>query len=140
MRIAANSAVVPAKAWIHNHRPYQFLKAAPLRVAAAYGSPPSRGRSHAGARSRTERSDPLLSHIRFDNRDVNGHGETGYSRRLRFAALVLPSVLIAALIALDYFVVEQLLPSGLSHLVVLLIGAGVLIWLRLGLGISLHSL
>lgn len=47
--------------------------------------------------------------------------------RLRLAAFVLPSVLIAALVGLDYFVLEPLFPSGLSHLVMLAVGiAGVL--------------
>ena len=51
----------------------------------------------------------------------------GYPRRLRIAALVLPSLLIAALLALDYFVLEQLFPAGISHAVALVIGvAGVL--------------
>src|SRR5215510_7938401 len=40
----ALSAVVPAKAGTHKHRPRCLLKAVPLRLAAAYGSPPSRGR------------------------------------------------------------------------------------------------
>jgi len=53
--------------------------------------------------------------------------QSGYSRRLRVAALVLPALLIAAMLALDYFVIERLFPSGLSHLVTLVIGvAGVL--------------
>src|SRR5689334_21035606 len=52
---------------------------------------------------------------------------SGYPRRLRIAALVLPSLLIAGLVALDYFLVERLFPVGLSHLVTLVIGvAGVL--------------
>ena len=51
----------------------------------------------------------------------------GYPRRIRLAALILPSVLIAALLALDYVLVERLFPSGLSHLITLIIGvAGVL--------------
>src|SRR5262245_26330843 len=40
----ALSAVVPAKAGTHKHRPRCLLKAVPLRLTAAYGSPPSRGR------------------------------------------------------------------------------------------------
>jgi len=51
----------------------------------------------------------------------------GYPRRIRVAALVLPSLLIAALVGLDYFLVEQLFPVGWSHVVTLVIGvAGVL--------------
>lgn len=51
----------------------------------------------------------------------------GYSRRLRVAAIVLPSLLIAALVGLDYFLSVRLFPVGLSHLVTLVIGvAGVL--------------
>jgi len=42
--IRALSAVVPAKAGTHNHRIRRFLKALPFPLAAAYGSPPSRGR------------------------------------------------------------------------------------------------
>lgn len=50
-----------------------------------------------------------------------------YSRRLRIAAVVLPSLLIAALMALDFFVLEQFLPAGISHSVTVLVGvAGVL--------------
>jgi len=52
---------------------------------------------------------------------------TGYPRRLRIAALVLPAFLIAWLVALDYFVVERLFESAVAHLVILAIGvAGVL--------------
>lgn len=50
-----------------------------------------------------------------------------YSRRLRIAAVVLPSFLIAALMGFDFFLVERLFPAGLSHLVTVLVGvAGVL--------------
>jgi signal transduction histidine kinase len=50
-----------------------------------------------------------------------------YSRRLRIAAVVLPSLLIAALMALDFFLVEWFFPAGLSHVVTVLVGvAGVL--------------
>jgi signal transduction histidine kinase len=46
--------------------------------------------------------------------------------RLRIAAFVLPSILIALLVALD-FVLEPMLPSPLSHLVLMVVGiAGVL--------------
>ena len=60
---------------------------------------------------------------------MSGEGTraTGYSRRFRLLALLLPSLLIAALVALDFFLVERLFPIGVSHLVTLLIGvAGVL--------------
>lgn len=54
-------------------------------------------------------------------------GQGGYPRRLRIAAVVLPSLLIAGLVALDYFVVERVFTSGISHLVTVVIGvAGVL--------------
>jgi signal transduction histidine kinase len=47
--------------------------------------------------------------------------------RLRLAAFVLPSVLIAALVGLDYFLLEPVMPSGIAHLVMLAVGiAGVL--------------
>jgi signal transduction histidine kinase len=52
---------------------------------------------------------------------------TLYSRRLRVAAVVLPSLLIAALMALDFLLVERFFPSGISHLVTAIVGvAGVL--------------
>src|SRR2546428_3151178 len=55
-------------------------------------------------------------------------GETGaLPRRLRLAGLVLPSLLILALVALDALVLEPLFPGGLGHLIMLIIGvAGVL--------------
>ena len=47
--------------------------------------------------------------------------------RLRIAGFVLPSLLIASLVGLDYFILAPLLPSGVSHLVMLVVGiAGVL--------------
>ncbi len=50
-----------------------------------------------------------------------------YPRRLRIAAIVLPSLLIAALVGADYFLVERVLQPGISHLVTLVVGvAGVL--------------
>ncbi len=53
--------------------------------------------------------------------------QSGYSRRLRAAAFVLPSLLIAGLMALDFFLLERVFEPGLSHLVTLLVGvAGVL--------------
>ena len=56
-----------------------------------------------------------------------GRGSSTLPARLRLAGFIFPSGLIAALVALDYFVLEPLLPSGLSHLVMLAIGiAGVL--------------
>ena len=55
------------------------------------------------------------------------HSRQGYSRRLRAAALVLPALLIVALVALDYFLVERVFPTGLSHIVTAIVGvAGVL--------------
>jgi tripartite-type tricarboxylate transporter receptor subunit TctC len=42
-------AVVPAKAGTHKHRALCFLQAVLLRLAAEYGSPPSRGRRLRGA-------------------------------------------------------------------------------------------
>ncbi|MDQ2951194.1 MAG: hypothetical protein M3R54_02910, partial [Chloroflexota bacterium] len=51
----------------------------------------------------------------------------GYPRRLRVAALVLSSMLIAALLALDYFVIGRIFAPGISQLITLVIGiAGVL--------------
>ena len=50
-----------------------------------------------------------------------------YTRRLRIAAVVLPSLLIAGLMALDFFVLEQFFPAGISHFVTVIVGvAGVL--------------
>jgi len=50
-----------------------------------------------------------------------------YSRRLRVAAVLLPSLLIAALMALDFFLVERFFSPGISHLITVVIGvAGVL--------------
>lgn len=52
---------------------------------------------------------------------------TLYPRRLRIAAMVLPSLLIASLVGVDYFLVERVLQPGWSHLVTLVVGvAGVL--------------
>jgi len=52
---------------------------------------------------------------------------TGYPRRIRATALVLPAVLLAALVGLDHFVLEPALGPAPSHLVVLIVGlAGVL--------------
>jgi signal transduction histidine kinase len=50
-------------------------------------------------------------------------GRRVYPGRLVAAALVLPVLLLAALLALDYWVLEPSLPSGQSHLVLLAIGA-----------------
>ncbi len=48
-------------------------------------------------------------------------------RRLQIAAMVLPSLLIAGLVILEYFVLERMFAPGLSHLVAAVIGvAGVL--------------
>lgn len=52
---------------------------------------------------------------------------SGYPRRLQIAALVLPSLLIAGLVGLDYFLVERAFAPGVSHLITLVVGiAGVL--------------
>ena len=54
-------------------------------------------------------------------------GRGGYPRRLRIAAVVLPSLLIAGMVGLEYFVLERVFPAGVSHVVALIIGvAGVL--------------
>ena len=54
-------------------------------------------------------------------------GRSNDSDRLRAAAFILPSLLLAALVALQYFVVDRLFPSGIAHLITLLIGlAGIL--------------
>jgi len=50
-------------------------------------------------------------------------GDRVYSGRLIAAALVLPVILLAALVGLDYWVLEPLLPSSQGHLVLLAIGA-----------------
>jgi signal transduction histidine kinase len=57
-----------------------------------------------------------------------GRGARGTStRRLRIAAVVLPSLLIAALMTLDFFLVERFFPAGISHLITVVVGvAGVL--------------
>lgn len=62
-----------------------------------------------------------------DNRRVSTPGRSGYPRRLRIVAVVLPSLLIAALVGLDYVLVEHVFSPEMSHLVTLVIGvAGVL--------------
>src|SRR5687767_10409934 len=49
------------------------------------------------------------------------------SERLRVAAFVLPSLLLCALVALQFFVVDRLFPPGIAHLITLVIGlAGIL--------------
>src|SRR5436190_20782054 len=50
-------------------------------------------------------------------------GDRVYSGRLIVAALVLPVILLAALVGLDYWVLEPFLPSAQGHLVLLAIGA-----------------
>lgn len=56
---------------------------------------------------------------------------SGYSRRIRATALVLPAVLLSALVALDHFVLEPVLGPAPSHLAVLIVGlAGVLAFSR----------
>ena len=70
-------------------------------------------------------------HVSSDNRpvsdsDVRDTHET-YSRRLRVAAVLLPSLLIVALMALDFFLVERFVSPGISHLITVVVGvAGVL--------------
>ena len=50
-----------------------------------------------------------------------------FPARLRVAGFVLPALLIGLLVAADYFVFEPLLPRGLSHVVLTVVGiAGVL--------------
>jgi len=59
-------------------------------------------------------------------KDVEPRGPDGqavYPRRLIFAALVLPVLLLAGLIGLDFWVLGPVLPPGLAHLVLLAIGA-----------------
>jgi signal transduction histidine kinase len=71
------------------------------------------------------------SHIASADNPSVARARTGYPRRLRIAALVLPAVLIAALVALDYFVVERLFDSAVGHMIILAIGvAGVLAFSR----------
>jgi signal transduction histidine kinase len=49
-----------------------------------------------------------------------------FPRRIELAALVLPSVLLGALVLLQYFVLEEILPRGPAHLVTFALGvAGV---------------
>lgn len=50
-------------------------------------------------------------------------GRRVYPARLVAAALVLPVLLLAGLVALDYWVLEPSIPSGPSHLALLAIGA-----------------
>jgi signal transduction histidine kinase len=53
-------------------------------------------------------------------------GRSGYPIRLRLAAVILPSLLIVALVLLDYALVAQGISAGVSHLVTAIIGiAGV---------------
>jgi signal transduction histidine kinase len=57
-------------------------------------------------------------------RDVRGRV---FPRRIELAAVVLPSVLIGALVLFDYAVLERVFPSGLSHLILFVLGvSGVL--------------
>jgi signal transduction histidine kinase len=49
-------------------------------------------------------------------------GRSGYSERLRLAAFALPALLLTALMALEYFVVDRLFPPGVAHLITLVIG------------------
>lgn len=49
-------------------------------------------------------------------------GRSGYSDRLRLAAFALPALLLTALMALEYFVVDRIFSPGVSHLITLTIG------------------
>lgn len=73
---------------------------------------------------------PSFRHIRpdtYDSRVAEATRRSGYPRRIRAAALVLPAVLLSALVALDHFVLEPALGPAPSHLAVLIVGlAGVL--------------
>lgn len=52
---------------------------------------------------------------------------SSYSGRLRLAAFTLPALLLTALMALEYFVIDRILLPGTAHLVTLVIGlAGIL--------------
>ena len=51
-------------------------------------------------------------------------GRPPYPRRLIAAAIVLPVLLLAGLVGLDYWVLAPSLPSGVSHLALLAIGSG----------------
>lgn len=63
----------------------------------------------------------------YDSRVAEATRRTGYPRRIRATALVLPAVLLAALVGLDHFVLEPALGPAPGHLVVLIVGlAGVL--------------
>ena len=46
-------------------------------------------------------------------------GRRAYPARLIVASLVLPVLLLAALIALDFWILEPAMPSGLAHLALL---------------------
>ena len=49
-------------------------------------------------------------------------GRSGYSDRLRLAAFSLPALLLTALMALEYFVVDRIFAPGIAHLITLVIG------------------
>ena len=51
-------------------------------------------------------------------------GRAGFPRRIELAALVLPSLLLAALLALDSFFLEPAFDRGLAHLIVFALGVG----------------
>jgi len=56
---------------------------------------------------------------------------SGYSRRIRATALVLPGILLSVLIALDHFLLQPTLGPTTGHLVVLIVGlAGMLAFSR----------
>lgn len=51
-------------------------------------------------------------------------GKAGFPRRIELAALILPSLLLASLLALDYFFLEPAFDRGLAHLIVFALGVG----------------
>src|SRR5690348_16982438 len=79
-------------------------------------SPPREQTSASGPRSRAEPDNRGVSLGLFSRQRV-------YPVRLIAAALVLPVLLLAALVALDYWVLEPSFSSGLGHLMLLVVGA-----------------
>jgi len=47
-----------------------------------------------------------------------------FPRRIEIAALVLPSLLLGALVLLDYYLLEERVPRGVSHAIVFALGVG----------------
>src|ERR1043166_336764 len=88
-------------------------------TATSPSSPRSlpRGGTRASGRRRTAEVDyPGVSFGLFSR-------QRGYPVQLIAAALVLPVLLLAALVALDYWVLEPSFSSGLGHLALLVVGA-----------------